>query len=375
MINCSTFRKIQTVDEFSAADGQLACSVIQGVDFREAAIEWEEVDLQGTMFLGCLFPEALRVSRMIANGALIFPKISGLPYDPYRSSLYSREELSKGWTSEDDQSVDKQIYDHFVTTNRHHPPLLESLARSLHDHSIDEALADLLNGKTEPGGIKQVVGVMGGHATSRRDQFYKEVVLLAWQLTREGYFIASGGGPGIMEAANLGAYLAKQTLEEVEECLKILRAAPVYTDPGYVEAAREVLARYPEGSSSVAVPTWFYGHEPSNLFSIHIAKYFSNSIREDGLLAVATYGVVYAPGSAGTTQEIFMDAAQNHYGSLGSISPMVFLGEERYTKESQLWPTIQKLAEGQEYGEMIALTDTATDSAKFIKAHPPVIKG
>ena len=35
-----------------------------------------------------------------------------------------------------------------------------------------------------------------------------------------------------------------------------------------------------------------------------MAKYFSNSLREDGLLAIATHGVVYAPGSAGTTQDV-----------------------------------------------------------------------
>jgi hypothetical protein len=29
------------------------------------------------------------------------------------------------------------------------------------------------------------------------------------------------------------------------------------------------------------------------------AKYFANSVREDGLLTVATGGVVYTPGSAG----------------------------------------------------------------------------
>jgi len=31
----------------------------------------------------------------------------------------------------------------------------------------------------------------------------------------------------------------------------------------------------------------------------HIAKYFSNSIGEDGMLAVATAGIVFAPGGAG----------------------------------------------------------------------------
>ena len=95
----------------------------------------------------------------------------------------------------------------------------------------------------------------------------------------------------MMEAANLGAYLADAMPDELDEALLTLGKAPVYTDDGYMEAAQEVLDRFRHGHPSLAVPTWFYGHEPSNLFSIHIAKYFSNSLREDGLLAIATHGM------------------------------------------------------------------------------------
>jgi hypothetical protein len=93
------------------------------------------------------------------------------------------------------------------------------------------------------------------------------------------------------------------------------------------------------------------------MFANHIAKYFSNSIREDGLLAIARYGIIFAPGRAGTTQEIFQDACQNHYASYQEVSPMVFLGTERYTKETPLWETLQRLSEGRHYHEMLLLSD------------------
>ena len=32
---------------------------------------------------------------------------------------------------------------------------------------------------------------------------------------------------------------------------------------------------------SLGVPTWFYGHEPPNLFATRIAKFFTNALRED----------------------------------------------------------------------------------------------
>ena len=48
----------------------------------------------------------------------------------------------------------------------------------------------------------------------------------------------------------------------------------------YVESARAHLA--PAGTArSLGIPTWFYGHEPPNVFCDGIGKYFSNAIRED----------------------------------------------------------------------------------------------
>lgn len=175
-----------------------------------------------------------------------------------------------------------------------------------------------------------------------------------------------------MEAANLGAYLAGISAEELDAVVDELAAAPVYTSDGYVAAAQKVIDRYPTGHSSLAVPTWFYGHEPTNLFSGHVAKYFSNSIREDGLLAIAQYGIVFSPGSAGTTQEIFQDATQNHYATLGNISPMVFLSKERYTKETSIWPCLNGLANGRDYHRYLCLSDEVEEVVQFIKDHPPV---
>jgi len=213
---------------------------------------------------------------------------------------------------------------------------------------------------------------MGGHGTRRDESSYRLVTHLTRRLTAEGYFVASGGGPGTMEAANLGAYLADLTEKELDDVLDGLASAPHYTSDGFVEAAQKVIEKYPTGHSSLAIPTWFYGHEPTNMFSAHVAKYFSNSIREDGLLTIATHGIVFAPGSAGTTQEIFQDAAQNHYATTGEISPMVFLGKERYTEETQIWPCIQHLAQGRDYARYLHLSDEVEDVVTFIKEHPPV---
>ncbi|MFT6792864.1 MAG: putative Rossmann-fold nucleotide-binding protein [Rubritalea sp.] len=367
----TVIRELDRLEDFLKHKGQLHCSVIQGLDFSGLDLDWKKLDFKGAVFLGCYFPEDITADFLIQHGAVVFPNLPNLPYKPYRAKLYSREELMQGWGPIDDQSVDKRIYDHFVSKGRAKPDILESLAQRLHDHAIDDGLRDLLEGRVEDDGVKKVVAVMGGHGTPRTDAYYKKIVKLTRDLTRAGYYIASGGGPGIMEAANLGAWLAEVDDDGLEEVFALLAIAPVYSDPGYMQAAQSVIDFYPNGNSSIAVPTWFYGHEPTNLFSKRIAKYFSNSIREDGLLAIAEYGVIFAPGSAGTTQEIFMDATQNHYVTFDKVSPMVFLGEERYNQETIIYPCIKQLAEGNAYANMLHCTDDTQDVLDFIVNHPP----
>lgn len=46
--------------------------------------------------------------------------------------------------------------------------------------------------------------------------------------------------------------------------------------------------------TSVAIPTWLYGHEPPNVSASLVAKYFANGVREEGLLAIAGNGVIFA---------------------------------------------------------------------------------
>lgn len=364
-------REIDSVKSLVRQEGQLCHAVVQGLDLGRCGVDWSEVACEGAVFLGCDFPEGVGVEDLVRKGATVFPRFPHLPYDPYRPSLYTREELMEGWTAVEDLSRDKRIYDHFEGHGRKSPGVVEALAERLHDHAIDDALQDLLQGRVERDGEKRVVAIMGGHGTSRRDPYFRKVAVIAQKLTQEGYFVTTGGGPGIMEAGNLGAYLAEASAGDLAEALRLLARAPGYRDPGYMEAAQEVLNLFPHGHSSLAVPTWFYGHEPSNLFSRHIAKYFSNSLREDGLLAIAMHGIVFAPGSAGTTQEVFQDACQNHYATFQKISPMVFLGRERYGEASGIFSCLTKQAQGKDYADMLLLTDEVEEVVAFLKDHPP----
>lgn len=351
--------------------------LIQEIDFSQDKIDWQQLKFENTVFLGCTFLKE-DAFYVISSGAYVYPKFKDIPYNPYRVDLYTWQELMEGSEFNFEESEDYSIYQHF-SANKYNPPVNEAMAQRIHDHSIDDAIRELLGYKDDGTAEKKVVGIMGGHSVSRKNHFYREVAYTAKWLTEKGYYIASGGGPGIMEAANLGAYFGGKSDDELAKAIKILCDLKIdspktkeFLSPNYLEKSYEVLSLFSDPTENLAIPTWFYGHEPTSVFATHIAKYFSNSIREDILLAISIYGVVFAPGSAGTTQEIFQEAAQNHYGSFGQCSPMVFLSKERYVEETSIYSLIHQLAKGKEYKKLLYLTDKAKEVVDYIVKHPPI---
>ena len=156
---------------------------------------------------------------------------------------------------------------------------------------------------------------------------------------------------------------AGRTDEELSEAIELLSVAPSFRNEGWLATSFEVRRRWPqEKYESLGVPTWLYGHEPATPFATHIAKYFDNSIREDGILTIAKGGIIYSPGSAGTLQEIFQDAVQNHYLSFGYASPMIFLDSDYWTKQIPVYPLLEELLSKGRYKNLIlTLSDDEAD--------------
>jgi len=342
-----------------------AGGIIDKVAFQDIDLTEYEDKVLKFYFSNCIFLGGKindNIKEHIENENFIFPKLD-VPYNLYPAKLYDKESLYGGYKIGNpttyEQTFDKVVYNHFIETGKEADSIKETLARRLHDHSVTDALYDFLDNYDE----KKVVAIMGGHGLARNTDDYKMVVHLSKKLAEGGYLMTSGGGPGAMEATHVGAWFAGQSDEDLQKAFKILDKAPSFKHPLWMDTAMQVINDFPRGEyESLGIPTWLYGHEPPTPFATKIAKYFANSVREDGLLTIAKGGIIFSPGSAGTIQEIFQEVTQNHYLSFGYASPMIFLNKQFWTNETPVYNYLQDLTKrGKLKNLILSVYDTVED--------------
>jgi uncharacterized protein (TIGR00730 family) len=69
-------------------------------------------------------------------------------------------------------------------------------------------MAEIVEGYEQLARIGPCVAVFGSARMKMGDEYYHKAEELAYLLTKKGFGIITGGGPGIMEAANKGAHIA-----------------------------------------------------------------------------------------------------------------------------------------------------------------------
>jgi predicted Rossmann-fold nucleotide-binding protein len=281
--------------------------------------------------------------------------------DSDRSEVYTPDELFAGFDPARPETFgdtpDFAAFRWYVSTGRGTPVDADAaVLRAVHDAHLTFDLGAIIS-------RRRVVGVMGGHQLPRDSGDYRRVATLARDLARRGMLVCTGGGPGAMEAAHLGASLAAHPDDRLGASIEALAVAPRMPalrgmvradgtpDPALVSAAGEWFAPAWVASRAIAspvqtlsIPTWHYGHEPTSPFATHIAKLFQNSVREDGIITIARQGLVFTRGSAGTLQEVFQDATQNFYAQHPDFfSPMVFLDRAYWTRVLPVGPLLDAL--------------------------------
>ena len=280
----------------------------------------------------------------------------------------------------------------FQATKRPSSPS-QRIAWAEQDQTVTEGRDDFL-------GDRRCVAIMGGHKLSRDSATFSTVARLARDLASTGSVVTSGGGPGAMEATHLGAMLADHRDDVLARAIAALANEPAFPSgmtsvvrrDGTVD--RELIRALHNWQApafsllealggplhpSLSVPTWFYGHEPPTPFATHIAKYVSNALREDGLLSIARHGVVYAPGGAGTLQEVFQDAAQNAYRTHQWFSPMCFLDlpfqgvEKWWTAQFPVEQFLRPLFGDADFERYVLITSDSAAILQFLHDFEPTV--
>lgn len=368
--------------------------VIQAVDLTQFAADIAKVDIKDSTLLGCMLDAALE-QQAKTQGAHVVPDIGALkaPFTCFPTELYDIAFLYRGfdpakkdsWIGTPDHIGWKFFMETDVKPNA--LDMAQAAAARLHDTALERATARFLD-TFERGAI----AIMGGHDIARTHPAFKQVVQIARDLRRKGFVIVTGGGPGLMEAGNLGAFLAPQADEAIDAALNDLPEKN-FKSHEWLATAAAVRAKYngnwsdPIGkdATSLAIPTWLYGHEPPNMFASHIAKMHFNSLREDGLVTVAGGGIIFGPGNAGTVQEVFQDMTQNYYRNELAATPMVFLTPEYWSRpcddpltfppkknpNKPLLPLIRQLAAEKDFLSAILVSDSPAEVVKFLDRPPP----
>ncbi len=187
------------------------------------------------------------------------------------------------------------------------------------------------------------ITVFGGTKLTKESKYSKKIHLLAHRLADRGFSIITGGGPGIMAAANLGAY-------ETAEHIHIGEKTPPVTDSR--EDQRRII--------SIGIGVDHLQEKNVYLHEYIVLPYFF--IRK-WLLVRYSVGFIIGPGGFGTLDELCEVVTLIQTRRMRRM-PIVMIGVE-YWEPFYEWIHTRALRDGlltQEDAKLIHITDDIEDA-------------
>jgi uncharacterized protein (TIGR00730 family) len=196
---------------------------------------------------------------------------------------------------------------------------------------IFKIMAEFVEGFEKLGSIGPCVSIFGSARTEPGTKYYELAEEIAFKLTQHGYGVITGGGPGIMEAGNLGAKRGKGKSVGINIDLPFEQSANYFIDSDKLITFKHFFVR-----------------------KVMFMKY--------------AQGFIVLPGGFGTLDELFESMTLIQTDKIGRF-PIVLVGVD-YWKGLVDWIKETMLAKEGNIGpddlEIFTLVDNAVDAVDYI---------
>ncbi len=198
---------------------------------------------------------------------------------------------------------------------------------------IFKIMSEFVQGFEKLASIGPCVSIFGSARTKPDNQYYKLAEDIAYLLTQHGYGVITGGGPGIMEAANMGAKKGRGKSVGINIDLPFEQAANLFIDSDKLITFKHFFVR-----------------------KVMFQKY--------------AQGFVVLPGGFGTFDELFEALTLIQTEKIGRF-PIVMVGTEYWKGLIDWIKTVMLEKEiniSKEDLDLFKLVDTADDAVDHINS-------
>ncbi len=198
---------------------------------------------------------------------------------------------------------------------------------------IFKVMAEFVEGFEKMASIGPCVSIFGSARTPSGHPYYRLAEEIAFKLTQNGYGVITGGGPGIMEAANKGAHKGNGTSVGLNIHLPFEQTSNAYIDADKLITFKHFFVR-----------------------KVMFQKY--------------AQGFIVLPGGFGTFDEFFESATLIQTGKIGRF-PIVLVGSD-FWRGMVDW--IEKVVQVEQRNispedmEVFTLVDTASEAVDVINS-------